>query len=204
MKFPEIHPKHKKTIYFLILSGLLFLISFIPIRLAITYYQYPVPQAILTLGSWQEREQFTAQFAQVHPSLPIWVSSGIPPQPAREIFQAAGTPMSQVHLDYRATDTVTNFTTLVDTFKQQKIHHLYIITTDFHIPRSQAIAAFVLGSQGIVFTPVGIPSNVPPESTCHILRDVARSILWIFTGHTGARLNPRYDRRVRYFDQIRQ
>lgn len=204
MKLPKINPKHKKIISFFLLSGLLFLLSFIPLRLAITYHQHPTPQAILTLGSWREREQFTAQFAQFHPSLPIWVSGGIPPQEAREIFQTAGIPLSQIHLDYRATDTVTNFTTLVDTFKQQKIHHLYIITTDFHLPRSQAIACFVLGSRGIAFTPIGIPSNVPPESTWHILRDVGRSILWIFTGHTGARLNPRYDRRVQYFDQIRQ
>jgi uncharacterized SAM-binding protein YcdF (DUF218 family) len=166
-------------------------ITSVPVRLAIAYYQAPFPQAILTLGGSQDREEFTAQFAQTNPSLEIWVSSGfIAPDQARKMFQAAAIPSTRIHIDRRATDTVTNFTSLVEDFKNRKIQHLYLITSDFHMLRAKAVATFVLGSQGIAFTPVSIPSNKPPESWLYILRDSSRAVLWVFTRHTGASLNP--------------
>jgi uncharacterized SAM-binding protein YcdF (DUF218 family) len=88
-------------------------------------------------------------------------------------------------------DTVTNFTSLVKEFKQRHIHHVYLITSDFHMPRSKAIANFVFGSRGIAFTPVPIPEQKFRESRLRIIRDSGRAILWIVTGHTGASLNPR-------------
>ncbi|WP_369076427.1 YdcF family protein [Coleofasciculus sp. LEGE 07081] len=170
---------------------ILILLSIIPLRLAIAYSQAPHPQAILTLGGGVERETFTAQFAQAHPTLDIWVSSGIPSNKARPIFRAAGINDERVHLDRRAVDTVTNFTSLVPDFKRRHIQHLYLITSDYHMPRATAIAILVLGSQGIAFTPVSVPSNIPTESSFRLLRDVGRAFLWVVTGHTGASLNPR-------------
>lgn len=176
----------------LIISGIVIspLVT-IPIHLAIASYRAPQPQAILTLGGGSEREKFTASFAQSHSSLDIWVSTGIPPEQATKIFRAAGINKERVHLDYRAADTVTNFTSLVKDFKSRKIHHLYLITSEFHMRRAKAIAKFVLGSQEITFTPVSIPSNRPKESVFHVMRDTGRSLMWIFTGRTGASLNPR-------------
>ena len=174
----------------LISCAFLLLLGIIPVRLAIASYQTPHPQAILTLGGGREREEFTAQFAKFYPSLEIWVSSGLPPDQARPIFRAAGIPESRVHLDNRAVDTVTNFTTLVADFKRRHFQHLFLITSSFHMPRSQAIATIVFGSQGITLTPVSIPSDKPVESEFHILRDVGRALLWLVTGRTGASLNP--------------
>jgi uncharacterized SAM-binding protein YcdF (DUF218 family) len=184
------HRKRWKP-YFLGLVSCAFLLlplSIIPVRLAIASYQVPHPEAILTLGGGIDREKFTAQFAQAHPSLEIWVSSGTEPKEALAIFQAAGIPDTRVNLDRRAVDTVTNFTTLVADFKNRGIKHLYLITSDFHMPRAKAIAFFVLGSQGITFTPVTVPSKEPDESNLHILRDVGRSVVWILTDRTGASL----------------
>lgn len=173
---------------FVLAGFIVFLLLSIPVRLAIAYYQAPHPQAILTLGgdSLGVREQFTAEFAHWYPSLKIWVSSGMVPNQAWKIFRDAGIPDNRVHLDYRATDTVTNFTTLVSDFKQDKIQHLYIITSDYHMPRAKAIATIVLGSQGIAFTPLSIQSNTPPESQFRIWRDCVRALLWIFTGYTAS------------------
>lgn len=88
----------------------LLLISSIILRLIIAYDQAPFPQAILTLGGSPVRPNFTAQFAQQHPALDIWVSSGLPPKQVRPIFRAANIPANRIHLDYQAVDTVTNFT----------------------------------------------------------------------------------------------
>ncbi|MEH2424115.1 MAG: YdcF family protein [Nostoc sp.] len=164
------------------------MLLFIPVRLAIAHHQAPQPQAILVLGGGEDREEFAAQFAKFHPTLKIWVSSGSPPNKSRAIFQDAGIADSRVYLDYRATDTVTNFTTLVKVFQQQQIQHLFLITSDYHMPRAKAIATLVLGSQGIAFTPFAVPSNRTQESLLHIIRDIVRSLLWIVTGHTGASL----------------
>lgn len=181
----------KKYWIFYLAVALFILISIIPVRLAIAYLQAPQPQAILTLGGSSAREKFTAEFAREHPSLDIWVSSGIPKDRALKIFQGSNIPQNRLNLDYRAADTVTNFTSLVEDFQELEINHVYLITSDFHMSRARAIAIIVLGSRGIAFTPVSIPSAESPESIFHILRDVGRCIIWIFTGHTGASLNPR-------------
>ncbi|MBD2358427.1 YdcF family protein [Tolypothrix sp. FACHB-123] len=180
--------KSRRFICLAILSCLLVLCSIIPLRIELASRQAPRPQAIFTLGGWRDREEFTAEFAKWYPSLEIWVSSGSPPDVAYKIFQTAGIPKSKLHLDYRATDTLTNFTTLVSDFKERQIHHLFLVTSDYHMPRAKAIAFFVLGSQGITVTPLPLTSNQPKEPRLRILRDIARSLLWIFTGYTGAKL----------------
>lgn len=169
-----------------LISFILVLISVIPIRIAIASYQAPQPQAIFTLGGGPEREEFTAEFAQNYPNLDIWVSTGILPAQAFAIFHNAGIYTDRIHLDYHAVDTVTNFTTLVRKFQEQHIKHIYLVTSDFHLPRAKAIATLVLGSQGITFTPIAIPSKQPKESIFPIVRDSGRSILWIISRRTGA------------------
>ena len=173
------------------LAGILLLLSLgpmLPARLALAHRQHPAPTAILMLGGGEDREFFTAEFAQQHPTLPIWVSSGSTRK--RDIFQAQGIAAHRLVFDDRASDTVTNFTTLVDTFDRQGIHHVYVVTSDYHMLRAIAIATVVLGSQGIAFTPVSIPSQPPAEAPWRVVRDVGRSLLWLLTGFTGARLNP--------------
>lgn len=151
----------------------------------------PQPQAILTLGGGHQREVFTAEFARWQPQIPIWVSTGSKKNRAREIFQRAGVDNRHIYLDRRATDTVTNFTTLVKDFKQQNIKHIYLITSDFHLPRAKAIAFMVLGSQGIAYTPISLATDRKPEPKIKIMRDVTRSFFWILTRRTGSSLNRR-------------
>ncbi|MFM2063167.1 MAG: hypothetical protein RLZZ507_2837 [Cyanobacteriota bacterium] len=182
----------KKYCFLALLGFLLVFIGIIPIRIAIASYQAPHPQAILTLGGGTERETFTAEFAQEHSHLDIWVSSGTPQAEALAIFENASIPTERIHLDYRAVDTVTNFTTLVNDFQKHHIQHIYLITSDFHIPRAKTIATLILGSQGITFTPISIPTERPRESIVRIVRDGGRSLLWIVSGRTGASFNPRF------------
>jgi len=183
------HQRKRYRSFCLASALILVLLSIIPVRLASATARAPLPQAILTLGGGSDREEFTAKFAEIHPSLEIWVSSGIPPDNARQIFQAAGIAQTRVHIDGRAVDTVTNFTSLVKDFKKRNFQHIYLITSDFHMRRAHAIATFVLGSQGIAFTPVSVPSDKPPESWLHVLRDSGRALFWVITGHTGASLD---------------
>lgn len=166
---------------------MLTLLLIIPVRLAIAFHQTPQPQAFLILGGDTARDKLAAEIAQFYPSLEIWVSSPEDPRKTFQAFREVGIPDSRVNIDYHAVDTVTNFTTVVPHLKQRKIGHLYLVTSDFHLRRSKAIAFIILGSQGIAFTPLSVPSNRPPESINRVVRDVVRSIIWIFTGWTGAK-----------------
>jgi uncharacterized SAM-binding protein YcdF (DUF218 family) len=151
------------------------------------------PQAVLVLGgstSALERERFAAQFALQYPDLPIWVSGGSPNQKYTErVFAKAGIDRSRLHLDYQAVDTVTNFTTLVDELQDRGIKSVYLITSDYHMRRAQIIGEIVLGSRGIDFQPVSVPSERSPEPIEKAIRDGARAVLWVATGHTGSTLS---------------
>lgn len=143
------------------------------------------PQAVLVLGGSLDREVFAAEFAKEHPNLPIWVSSGSNPEYSEWVFSDAGVAADRLHLDYRAVDTVTNFTTLVNEFKSRGINSIYLITSDYHMRRASVIGEIVLGSQGIDFKPVAVASERSPESLNKAIRDGARAVLWVTTGQTG-------------------
>jgi uncharacterized SAM-binding protein YcdF (DUF218 family) len=143
------------------------------------------PQAVLVLGGSPEREKFAATFAHEHPELPIWVSSGSNPEYAEWLFTEAGITSNRLHLDYQAVDTVTNFTTLVDHFKSQGISSIYLITSDYHMRRAAVIGEIVLGSRGIDFKTISVPSGRSPEPLEKVVRDGARAVLWVTTGSTG-------------------
>ncbi len=147
----------------------------------------PEPEAILVLGGSPEREHFAAEFAQQHPALDLWVSSGSNPEYAEWVFQDAAIPRDRVHLDYQAVDTVTNFTTLVDDLKATGVNRVYLVTSDYHMRRATIIGRIVLGSRGSTCQPLVVPSgNTPPEPLFTGLRDGARAVFWVFTGRTGS------------------
>jgi uncharacterized SAM-binding protein YcdF (DUF218 family) len=145
------------------------------------------PEALLVLGGHEERERYAAQLAQKHPNLPIWISSGSPQAYARRIFTKAGIKSDRLHFDYRASDTVTNFTTLVDELKAQGIDNVYLITSENHMQRAKIIGDIVLHSRGIDFQPIPVPSQNPPEPVEKTLRDGARAFFWLVTGRTEPR-----------------
>ena len=157
-------------------------VGFKPIRNSVT----TTPEAILVLGGHEEREHFASKIAQQYPDLPIWVSSGSPQEYAQKIFAKAGIQSDRLNFDYRASDTVTNFTTLVDELQDRGIDSVYLITSENHMTRAKIIGDIVFGSRGIDFHPLAVPSTNPPEPMEKCLRDGARSIFWLITGHTGA------------------
>ncbi|AFY75405.1 hypothetical protein Syn7502_03568 [Synechococcus sp. PCC 7502] len=178
------HPKAK-----LVISGLL--LALVGVMLAGSMRK--VNKAILILGGSPKREVYGAKYAVAHPDMPIWVSGGSPKEYSDEIFAKAGIKSDRYTLDYRAVDTVTNFTTLVDEFKARQITDVYVITDTFHMPRAQIIGSVVLGSRGIKMHPVPIPPQMAyypehkyreKEITSKSVRDGARSVLWLFTGVT--------------------
>jgi uncharacterized SAM-binding protein YcdF (DUF218 family) len=171
--------------FFLLISPVLLPIVWIGYReVENTWIQ---PQAIFVLGGEEGREIFAAKFAHTHPNLPIWISGGAPPEYAKRVFKKAGVSIDNLHLDYQAIDTVTNFTTLVDRFESQGITSVYLVTSDDHIQRARVIGEVVFGSRGIKVKPITFPSGRLSEPIQKTLRDSFRSLLWLTTGYTGSK-----------------
>ncbi|WP_310482729.1 YdcF family protein [Chamaesiphon sp. VAR_48_metabat_403] len=170
------------------------LVPISPLLLPIVWFGYREientwiePQVIFVLGGEEEREIFAAKFANTHPNLPVWISGGAPQGYAKRVFKKAGVAADNLHLDYRAIDTVTNFTTLVDRFESKGITSVYLVTSDDHMQRARAIGEIVFGSRGIKVKPVTFNSDRPSEPIQKTVRDSFRSILWLTTGYAGGK-----------------
>ncbi len=176
-----------------VVAGALLLAGVVIVKLSHAWREVPAPQVILVLEGDTNRVSFAAEFARSVPNLPIWIS-GNPggEQLNRSIFQQAGIAPQRLHFEFCASDTVTHFTCNARDFAKANTRHVYMVTSDQHIPRAKAIATLVFGSHGIAVTPVSATTSVmPPESLLRIIRDCVRSVLWIVTGRTGASLNPK-------------
>jgi uncharacterized SAM-binding protein YcdF (DUF218 family) len=144
----------------------------------------PPPQMILVLGGDPAREQVAAQLARAD-GLPVVVSGGTNPEYATWLFrEREGLPAGQVTLDYRARDTLTNFTSLVDDLRQAHIRHALLVTSSDHMERALLVGRIVAGSRGIHLTPVSVPCGNAclQETPKKIWGDGFRAAVWVISG----------------------
>jgi uncharacterized SAM-binding protein YcdF (DUF218 family) len=198
-KPPKWYSKPSFLIGLVLLTWLTVIPMTIPIRTSLSKFQNIKPQGILVLGGDFNRTIKGVELWKQNRDMNVWVSDF--PQSLsehkREILKSEGN-LSKFKLDGRATDTVTNFTTLVEDFESHQLKHIYLVTSQDHMPRSLAIASIVLGSRGILVTPISVPlkSGDPTpwfkeEDESRKQRDIFRSLLWLYFGKTGSSLNPR-------------
>ena len=153
-----------------------------PFRQALTTAQ--PPQRILVLGGDLDRERVGLRLAQ-QLELPLVVSGGSNPEYAQWLLKDAGMDQSRVVLDYRANDTFSNFTSLVDDLKSEGVRHLLLVTSEDHLPRAMTVGRVVAGSRGIRLT--GVPVSCQPscrrkEELGKRLGDGIRALTWVITG----------------------
>ncbi len=144
----------------------------------------PPAQMILVLGGDADRERVAAHLARAD-GLPVVVSGGSNPEYATWLFrEREGLPADQVRLDYRARDTLTNFTSLVDDLRQARIRHALLVTSSDHMTRALLVGRIVAGSRGIHLTPVAVPCGraCVTESRTKIWGDGLRAAVWVLSG----------------------
>jgi uncharacterized SAM-binding protein YcdF (DUF218 family) len=144
----------------------------------------PPAQVILVLGGDVERERHAAELAR-QLGLPVVVSGGSNPEYAQWLFeQHQGLPSQQVRLDYRATDTLSNFTSLVDDLRQARVRHALLVTSSDHMDRALLVGRIVAGSRGIQLTPepVDCGQQCRPERRRKVWGDGLRAALWVVSG----------------------
>jgi uncharacterized SAM-binding protein YcdF (DUF218 family) len=156
---------------------------------------------ILVLGGDKDREMAAADLAR-RDGLPVVVSGGSNPEYAHWIFEEReGLPPHQVQLDYRARDTLSNFTSLVDDLRRARIRHALLVTSSDHMDRALLVGRIVAGSRGIHLTPVAVPCGdlCVVESPRKIWGDGLRAALWVLSGRdlrnwAAERLSPWLER----------
>ncbi|QNI92813.1 uncharacterized conserved secreted protein (DUF218) [Synechococcus sp. BOUM118] len=141
------------------------------------------PQQVLVLGGDVERERVGARLAR-QLDIPLLVSGGSNPEYASWLVQEEGLTTDQVQLDYRARDTLSNFTSVVDDLASEGVRHVLVVTRADHLERSLAVGQVVAGSRGIHLT--GVPVDCEPtcreESALRRWRDWLRAVAWVVTG----------------------
>lgn len=150
-------------------------------RLEQTVIKHPDPQLILVLGGEPEREKKGGELARSHPSLPLLISSRRPEKIIYQRLIADGIGRDRINLDSTATNTLENFTTLVDDLEENNIRHVYLVTSDYHMNRARAIGFWIFGSRGIGYTPITVDSEKTTEPAWKIPRDIIRSWVWLLT-----------------------
>ncbi|MEB3331170.1 MAG: YdcF family protein [Synechococcaceae cyanobacterium] len=156
---------------------------------------------ILVLGGDRDREKAALRLAR-RDGLPVVVSGGTNPEYAEWLFrERGGLDPGRVHLDYRARDTLSNFTSLVDDLKRSRIRHALLVTSSDHMDRALLVGRIVAGSRGIHLTPVSVPCGdlCVPEGRRKIWGDGARAALWVVSGQdirswAAANLSPWLER----------
>jgi uncharacterized SAM-binding protein YcdF (DUF218 family) len=136
------------------------------------------------LGGDKDRELAAADLARRR-GLPVVVSGGSNPEYAHWIFaEREGLPPHQVQLDYRARDTLSNFTSLVDDLRRARIRHALLVTSSDHMARALLVGRIVAGSRGIQLTPVPVPCGqlCVIEGRSKIWGDGLRAALWVISG----------------------
>lgn len=143
----------------------------------------PPPQMILVLGGDVEREKQAAALAR-QSNLPVLITGGSNPEYAQWLMEKEGLSAGQVVLDYRAADTLENFTSLVDDLQGDGVEHVLLVTSEDHLPRALTVGSVVAGSRGIRLTgvPVACRTTCPQEGAGKQWSDGLRALAWVLTG----------------------
>ena len=137
------------------------------------------------------RIRYAARFAKAHPALPIDISS----EPVfykvyLDTLAEGQGPLERFVLRTCATDTLTNFTYIVDELKAQGYQHLDVITSAHHMTRALTIGRIVLGRHGIAVTPLPVATRRgSKESLARTQRDALHAVVWSVTGIAGLEKN---------------
>lgn len=141
------------------------------------------PSWIVVLGGGIGREMLAARLAQYYPNLPIILSSGSPlPCVYRVFVEEEGVDWRRVKVDFRAVDTLTNFTTLLPYLQSNQPRKVFMITESGNLPRALVLAWIIWGSRGIAIEPLLVKGIGHHESWLKTFADSTRAIAWVMFG----------------------
>ena len=187
--------------YKIYLAILIFFSTFIGYRHLLPFlksqFNNQQPQVILVLGGDIDREVAGIKIAK-ELNIPLIVSGGSNSQFSDWLIKEEGISEDLVKRDYRAKDTLTNFTSIIDDLNEEDITHILLITSKYHIARAKVVGGMIASSRGIRLTSLSIPCKSfcsvkeQKESVKKKYVDFLRSIIWVVTGKDIKPLVPNF------------
>ena len=141
------------------------------------------PELILVLGGDVRREKEGIKISKKL-GIPLLISGGSNPEYAEWLIEKEGIDRNNVKLDYRAKDTLSNFTSIIEDLIDNDISHLLMITSEEHFQRANLIGKMIMGSKGIKLTSLSLDCHIEckKESYRKQVLDSIRAISWISIG----------------------
>tara|TARA_Y100001968_G_scaffold175623_1_gene160919 strand:+ start:2169 stop:2756 length:588 start_codon:yes stop_codon:yes gene_type:complete len=141
------------------------------------------PELILVLGGDISREKEGIRLSK-ELDIPLLISGGSNREYAEWLIQKEGLNLNNVKLDYRAKDTLTNFTSILDDLSNNRISHILMITSEEHFSRASLIGKIVTGSRGIKLTSLSLDCFIECEKESYRkkLLDSIRALTWVSIG----------------------
>ncbi len=185
--------KARNYLYFVATTSIISVILIIPLYPFLkAILNHQSPQLILVLGGDINREIAGIKIAK-QLNLPILISGGSNLEYSNWLIKKENIPSSLVKRDYRAKDTLTNFTYIVDELWQEEVNHILLITSDYHLNRAKIIGEIISGSRGIRVTSLSVPcsSFCKEEGNRKRHIDLLRAIAWVTTGKDLKQILPK-------------
>jgi len=143
-------------------------------------------RAILHLGGNSTRIETTIEMVKQWPDALVILGTVENPVECFTRLRIAGVNRNRIIFDFRAWDTVTNFTVVRRILKEFKVEQLCIVTDTFHMRRSMLIARIVYFANSTIKEISAAyhqdPAMVHAKDT--VLRttvDVLRAVIWATT-----------------------
>ncbi len=140
------------------------------------------PQLILVLGGDVSREYLGVKLAKAM-GLPLIISGGSNPEFAEWLIEKSTIPSNLVTLDYRAEDTLGNFTSIIDDLLLKEVKHALLITSKDHMSRAMLVGNIIAGSRGIRLTSISAKCapRCKEETLSKKTIDLIRALTWVIT-----------------------
>lgn len=155
-------------------------------------------KVILELGGNIARMDKAIELMQANPGAWLIVSSEGDPVACMQKLKDAGVDPARTMLDYKAWDTVTNFTNTKPLVESLKPDELMVVTDGFHMLRAMTIARLVYRGASFRITPHPSSPKDHDESKKLVLLDASRALLFSLTGQTIYDQKV-YDDRIQYY-----
>ena len=139
---------------------------------------------ILELGGNPARLYRVIELAHQYSDTKIIVSSEGSPDHVVGLLRGAGIPDDRFILDFKAWDTVTNFTETKQLLRGFNPAKIFIVTDNFHMRRAMKIANAVYWLSGISLIAEPYMGSEPhdPEPNALVRQDAFRAWLWRLIG----------------------
>mmetsp|Transcript_2176 Transcript_2176/g.2500 ORF Transcript_2176/g.2500 Transcript_2176/m.2500 type:complete len:186 (-) Transcript_2176:770-1327(-) len=142
----------------------------------------PVDLCFILGGSKRREVAALKTCLKKFPGVPIWISGPELTEDCLQVCEEEGVNPELLRIDYRAVDTLSNFTTMAPEMYKGGFKKVAIITSRYHMKRARTIASIIMPEFKVRYVPIAImyKADSEKENLVKVWRDQIRSYLWVY------------------------